>query len=885
MSGKMTIDVEVNTSNAKKDLQKLASQTSENISVSRNQMENRTFGNKSNTGSTGGSNMLGDINVNQGLRALITSSIPAAVVAFQAVSHEVNEFKEALRSAKKRVETLENRLARSKDVNADWYKSTEKELLRTKARVSSYEGKLAEAKTRRNATITGAPKEMFSKMAGGFTNMASGALRGVGVSSALAGTLAGVLGAGAVVAAIGGAIAKAWKSAVMDRINEGQGAQKSIENINASLGTISKNFTGNFDVSDLTEDIMLLGVNGVNSIESLSSAASTLLLAFQGNSDEVKKWLPIIDDLSAATGMSSDSIGAMIARLGETEFVESRVFNTLATRGIPVYERLAEVMGVTTEEAKKAAKAGQVTSEVAQQAIQKLGQLVKGTSSNLSSMTIEGAEASAKASGELEHAGYARGYNEKRMEYLNELTEEQLKNANDISYQIDSQAAGIMMGKLTNAFQIVGEWAEGWVDDFVNVHALVLGFDDVAIKNRLVQVQKGIDGILKKDNSNAYQEDLEKDIKAFQKFAEDIEKLSKVAGDEEAEAFQKIIDTLNYQIDQYTELKNSLPSRAEEEKAAKIRENQEEYRQFIVDENYKKVKESDTSDVSVMTDAINDVLRNRYNIDNLEQLKNVIDGLKSQYESGEISDIEKSKLQDLIKILDTYNNDIKTVTDRYNDLKQKELEEKERQLEEEKRLNKLKVTEQNKYLSLQGDLYANTRQQIIDMQESIGEMETLNDKEKQQAYDSWFANEREKSLMSYKAGNGDPVAQKQLEILDEWKKINDYVGLTQEERAEALDKLVQKTYNDLAAKTRLGEVVGSNPFTGEFVFGTAEIELNPEQLKYLNNAWGAACVSFMQFDDSIDRKALDELREQTQINRNMNHGISELVSKFTISAQ
>lgn len=86
-------------------------------------------------------------------------------------------------------------------------------------------------------------------------------------------------------------------------------------------------------------------------------------------------------------------------------------------------------MGVTAEEAKKMAKASEVSSKDAQKALRELGEVVKGTSANLSSMTMEGAQASFKSSGELEHAGWARGYNQRRIEQLNQLTAEQLENA------------------------------------------------------------------------------------------------------------------------------------------------------------------------------------------------------------------------------------------------------------------------------------------------------------------------------------------------------------------------------------------------------------------------------------------------------------------------
>ena len=237
----------------------------------------------------------------------------------------------------------------------------------------------------------------------------------------------------------------------------GAGAQANFEKINVSLSTLSKNLGGSGDVSHLATQIQTLAAEGVGNLEQLTSAAQTLMVAFNGNSGAVEKWLPIIDDISVATGMSAEQFAELMARVEDSGQVENRVFTTLQRKGIPVYEALSKVLGVTGEEAKAAAKNGEVGMSEWMATVEELHKKYKGLSAELSSNTLQGAIDTYSAMREMAFKGAAEARNMQEIADKNTRAADYKLQAFDQVLQTNIKAAGDLVGRVEAFFSRVGD--------------------------------------------------------------------------------------------------------------------------------------------------------------------------------------------------------------------------------------------------------------------------------------------------------------------------------------------------------------------------------------------------------------------------------------------
>lgn len=123
-------------------------------------------------------------------------------------------------------------------------------------------------------------------------------------------------------------------------------------------------------------------------------------------------------------------------------------------------------MGVSADEAESMAKRHMVTTENLFEAYSKLKDIYKGLSQELSSSTLEGAEATYEASKKLRDQSFGQGYSEERKRYLN--AESEKLQADAASPQMQAFAAEV--GKATAAVENLGtalaSVPEKWVTIF-----------------------------------------------------------------------------------------------------------------------------------------------------------------------------------------------------------------------------------------------------------------------------------------------------------------------------------------------------------------------------------------------------------------------------------
>ena len=237
----------------------------------------------------------------------------------------------------------------------------------------------------------------------------------------------------------------------------GAGAQASFEKINVSLSTLSKNLGGSGDVSHLTTQIQLLAAEGVGNLEQLTTAAQTLMVAFNGNTGAVEKWLPMMDDVAAGSSLTADQFAAMTARVQASGKIETEVLNMLRDRGIPVYKMLGEQAGVTAEAALEMARSGQFGMTEWMSLVEKLHEKYKGLSAELSSNTLQGAIDTYSAMREMAFKGAAEARNMQEIADKNTRAADYKLQAFDQVLQTNLKAAGDLVGRVEAFFSRVGD--------------------------------------------------------------------------------------------------------------------------------------------------------------------------------------------------------------------------------------------------------------------------------------------------------------------------------------------------------------------------------------------------------------------------------------------
>ena len=156
-----------------------------------------------------------------------------------------------------------------------------------------------------------------------------------------------------------------------------------LEEVGVKLGVM---FGSRVKGDALAESLQRLATNGVVPLQELESAAAALIGKFK-DPHVVAEWVERFADIAAGSKMTAARFGEMVARLddmGKAEFTE------LANAGIPIYQAMAEVMGVSVEEVQKLGKEGKVSADVLLESFKRLtdaGGKFHGLNAELSNTT------------------------------------------------------------------------------------------------------------------------------------------------------------------------------------------------------------------------------------------------------------------------------------------------------------------------------------------------------------------------------------------------------------------------------------------------------------------------------------------------------------------
>lgn len=195
-----------------------------------------------------------------------------------------------------------------------------------------------------------------------------------GVSTALKAT-------GAAVAAVGLAVAGLAIKGGIARQLQIEDAQKKLESLGHSTGTISK----------IMEDALKSVKGTAFSMGDAATLAASAVAAGVKPGAELQRYLSLVGDAAVVAGVGMDEMGSIFGKVQTQGAAYTEELNQLAERGIPIYQWLAEEYGVTAVELRKMVASGQVDAATYQKVIEeniggaalKMGETTRGAFSNM----------------------------------------------------------------------------------------------------------------------------------------------------------------------------------------------------------------------------------------------------------------------------------------------------------------------------------------------------------------------------------------------------------------------------------------------------------------------------------------------------------------------
>src|SRR5690625_1588992 len=150
-------------------------------------------------------------------------------------------------------------------------------------------------------------------------------------------------------------------------LTKGVGRLTGIENAEASLrglGHSASNVEGIMDNA-------LTSVKGTSyGLEEAATIAASAVAAGIKPGQELERTLKLTGDAAAIAGTDLQSMGSIINKVATADMMQMDVANQLMDAGIPILQLVGQEMGVTAEEARKLASAGEVSFETFQNALE-----------------------------------------------------------------------------------------------------------------------------------------------------------------------------------------------------------------------------------------------------------------------------------------------------------------------------------------------------------------------------------------------------------------------------------------------------------------------------------------------------------------------------------
>lgn len=193
-------------------------------------------------------------------------------------------------------------------------------------------------------TTKGVKRTIESDLNGAFQETEK---KGTGVLNKLGGLAKGLglATAGAVAAFAGISVAGGFSRAM--KIDEAQAKLRGLGNDTASVDTIMQN--------------ALASVQGTAfGLDAAATTAAGAVAAGIVPGEELERVLTSVANAAAAAGVGMDEMGSIYNKVASLGKAQNDVLQQVADRGLPIYQKLAEQLGVTTDEVFKMASAGEI---------------------------------------------------------------------------------------------------------------------------------------------------------------------------------------------------------------------------------------------------------------------------------------------------------------------------------------------------------------------------------------------------------------------------------------------------------------------------------------------------------------------------------------------
>lgn len=129
------------------------------------------------------------------------------------------------------------------------------------------------------------------------------------------------------------------------------------------LVTVFSSLSGSAaDARALINDLWHDAANGAVGLEEMAAAAKPLVNVFS-NTATIREWTNRFADISAGSGVAADALAKVYARVLTLGKVDSKAIDGLAKQGIPIYQRLGDVIGASASRVQELAKAGQISAD------------------------------------------------------------------------------------------------------------------------------------------------------------------------------------------------------------------------------------------------------------------------------------------------------------------------------------------------------------------------------------------------------------------------------------------------------------------------------------------------------------------------------------------
>ena len=241
---------------------------------------------------------------------------------------------------------------------------------------------------------------LFSGGLGGLKGALSGGVKGAGggmggiISGMGAGGMAalgaGIAGAGALAAGTGAMLKSGF-----NRLSDIQTSKAKLKGLGYGKGDVNT-IMGNA-LSSVKGTSFGMG-------EAAQTAAGAVAAGIKPGK-QLESMLKSVSNSAAAAGVGMDEMGSIFNKVVTSNRAQSEELNQVADRGIPIYQSLGEVMGVSASEVKKLASQGKIDYATFQKGMEKASGNVAGEQGN----TVQGAWSNLKASVGRMGAGFLGG--------------------------------------------------------------------------------------------------------------------------------------------------------------------------------------------------------------------------------------------------------------------------------------------------------------------------------------------------------------------------------------------------------------------------------------------------------------------------------------------